>query len=670
MRAQRLDVAKTIYYRRRAGTLGLLEELVADIAGRDARAVEFFRRLGRTRHQFDLPIGNVFAADATPWAPDTTYAPGDIVANGANAYVCAAGGISAGSGGPTGGGADIVDGGVTWSFYNPLGALVPAVIEGLAGANSRTPAGGFADLRNAYAAASTGGAFDEFAYTADLRAGAQSFGWYNISHLGMFVWWLQSFPILGATPVAAPLAAGQISPCYSFDPSGRQIPLFAPSSRTSASFGDDWVSPNEWQLPVAVREVLWNAYPDELYQSAFWVALGGGTAPAPVPRSEVDIHPESGLFSFIASPPEGTILSQYHFGLMSTVGAGGFPLSLLESLAVPATTTAVSDNAGLAAALAAIGADVTVVIQNSQTYTGLAGTLAIAGNTLALTCLDGQRPMIRWIGGGGTTWTIDGQGGNLIIQGIWLQGADLVLTGSFESVTLRFVTLDPGTAGGPGVLIGTAIDGVPLPPMHLRVQASITTLTLQRCITGPILTEKNISSGETGAIEQLTAADSIIQAINTGGSTQDYALQTEIGDISLARCTVLGPSAIHRLDASECIFDDVTIAEDQQHGCVRFSAIAEGSKLHAPYRCVTVPPRGPIFVSRCFGEPNYARLLRLADNAIVNPGSGDTVLGGAQNESEMGAYQSEGVTLKKRGLVLKFEEYAPLGVFPVWIDAD
>jgi hypothetical protein len=133
---------------------------------------------------------------------------------------------------------------------------------------------------------------------------------------------------------------------------------------------------------------------------------------------------------------------------------------------------------------------------------------------------------------------------------------------------------------------------------------------------------------------------------------------------------VLGPSAIHRLDASECIFDDVTIAEDHQHGCVRFCAIAEGSKLHAPYRCVTVSPRGPVFVSRRFGEPSYARLLRLADNAIVNPQPGDTILGGAQNESEMGAYQSEGVSLKKRGLVLKFEEYAPLGVFPVWIDAD
>ena len=150
-RAQRLDVAKTIYYRRRAGTLGLLEELVADIAGRDARAVEFFRRLGRVRHQFDPPIGNAFAADIPAWAPDTIYAAGTIVSNDASAYVCAAGGISAAAGGPSGAGAAIADGGVTWNFDEPLGSLVPTVIEGLAGADSRTPAGGFADLRNTYA---------------------------------------------------------------------------------------------------------------------------------------------------------------------------------------------------------------------------------------------------------------------------------------------------------------------------------------------------------------------------------------------------------------------------------------------------------------------------------------------------------------------------------------
>src|SRR3954471_2963496 len=143
-RAQRLDVAKTIYYRRRSGTLGLLEELAADIAGRDARAGEFFRRLGRTRHQFDPAIG-----------PVPTYRPGRAPGS--------------------------------------------AVIEGLAGAISGTPAGGYADLRNDYAAHASAGAFDEYAHVADLRRGRQSAGWHNIPHLGVFVWWLYAFPIRGGT---------------------------------------------------------------------------------------------------------------------------------------------------------------------------------------------------------------------------------------------------------------------------------------------------------------------------------------------------------------------------------------------------------------------------------------------------------------------------------------
>src|SRR6516225_7922175 len=62
-RGQRLDVAKTIYYRRRTGTLGILEEIAHDITGWDARVVEFFRRLGRTRHNFDPEIGLPAASD-------------------------------------------------------------------------------------------------------------------------------------------------------------------------------------------------------------------------------------------------------------------------------------------------------------------------------------------------------------------------------------------------------------------------------------------------------------------------------------------------------------------------------------------------------------------------------------------------------------------------------
>jgi hypothetical protein len=140
--------------------------------------------------------------------------------------------------------------------------------------------------------------------------------------------------------------------------------------------------------------------------------------------------------------------------------------------------------------------------------------------------------------------------------------------------------------------------------------------------------------------------------------------------VSLSRTTVLGPAAVHRLDASECILDDTATVEDAQHGCVRFCAYARTSTLHAPYRSVMVPAVGPLFMSRRFGTPNYARLARLADNAIVAPQAGDTILGGAQNGSEMGAFCGEDVALEKRGLAIKFEEYAPLGIYPVWIDAD
>src|SRR5712692_11498936 len=47
----RADVAKTIYYRRRKGTLPMLEELARDVTGWPAHAVEFFELLGWTQYR-------------------------------------------------------------------------------------------------------------------------------------------------------------------------------------------------------------------------------------------------------------------------------------------------------------------------------------------------------------------------------------------------------------------------------------------------------------------------------------------------------------------------------------------------------------------------------------------------------------------------------------------
>jgi hypothetical protein len=144
-RGQRLDVAKTIYYRRRKGTLAVLEEIAFDITGWDAKVAEFFRRLGRTRHGLDPAIG-------VPLTKED-------------------------------------------------GIATLQLTEDLVGRLTRTGIGGLADLRNAYGASKADSAFDEFFHTADFRRGRGQTGWHNIPRLGTFLWRLKSFGTDATTPV-------------------------------------------------------------------------------------------------------------------------------------------------------------------------------------------------------------------------------------------------------------------------------------------------------------------------------------------------------------------------------------------------------------------------------------------------------------------------------------
>jgi hypothetical protein len=50
------------------------------------------------------------------WVGSTSFAAGDIVVNGTNAYICVADGVSASSGGPTGTGTAISDGSCVWNY--------------------------------------------------------------------------------------------------------------------------------------------------------------------------------------------------------------------------------------------------------------------------------------------------------------------------------------------------------------------------------------------------------------------------------------------------------------------------------------------------------------------------------------------------------------------------
>ena len=107
-----------------------------------------------------------------------------------------------------------------------------------------------------------------------------------------------------------------------------------------------------------------------------------------------------------------------------------------------------------------------------------------------------------------------------------------------------------------------------------------------------------------------------------------------------------------------------------QDGCVRFSAYASGSALPRQYESVAVAPRAPLFTSRDFGQPAYAQLLDSVDSAIITSASAKdaTISTGAEDGSEMGAYARDKNPIKERSILIKYQEYMPLGLVPVIID--
>jgi hypothetical protein len=487
-RGQRLDVAKTIYYRRRKGTVAVLEEIATDITGWDARVVEFFRRLGRTRHNFDPALVDPAASSADD--------------------------------------------------------LTLQLAEGLTGQWTHTMIGGWADLRNAYGASQAQSpfsiaktirppsAFDEYFHTADFRAGRGRSGWYNIHKLGVFVWRLISFATGQTTPV-------QSGNCFTFDPTGRRIPLFAASSRP---LGDTWVSPQEWQLATPISTPLLAAAlanpatqpvyaefaPDgvTLEQNSFGVYTQPGSFYELVDVSQITafpeamntshqimVMPEAGQFAVLHPPPKDPITVTYHYGFSAPMGAGPYDRRVLGQADNPTPSPMVNVTGGgnALAALLTLPPTGTVSINDSLTYNSSLPVTNIEQFTVM--AQNQNRPLIRMAPG--AVWIVNGiDQAALVLEGLWVSGGDIVLRGSFASVTLTCCTLDPGNAAIDESLsvFSQSIDGRELVPTRLWIEGEIEQLTIDRCILGPVRTRDG------GEVETLNAGNSILQSIPTSAS--------------------------------------------------------------------------------------------------------------------------------------------------------
>ncbi|MEO8148079.1 MAG: hypothetical protein ABI723_10600 [Bacteroidia bacterium] len=659
-RGRRIDVAKTIYYRRRKGTPRILEELISDITGWEGKLVEQFQKLGRSRHGLDPQPGN------------------------------------------------------------------------LAGRYSGTLPGGWADLRNQRISELTNGPFEEYFHTPDMRLHNGLNGRYAIPKLAFYLYRLTAFPAVGVTPFA--LSDGL---SFTFDPSGRDIPLFSKRFRPTDWDWDQWHSAFEWELPAPIPcRLLGHAeysFAEEIIQKLIDNGLSPGAAVelsrlsglrfknegsliniletftnkieildpknfmlllslalvtdcgkqallpdantnldkplqtssiavgfgspftgfisveditaarldtwTVVTNKELAIDAEKGRFKF-SNPPAGDILVAYNYGFSGTIGAGTYDRSWIKKS---------KPDKNLSKGGIIISSDLMdsgiAQIDDSRTYGPVPDQLNVIN--LVLQSENNQRPYLRLE----DNWVFD-SGANmnsvLTLDGLWIGSVGnlinkaIILRGDYECVVIKNCTLDPGGS--------VNAKNETLFPLTLSIEGNVENLCLESSILGPVKLES------TGNVEEVYISDCIIQSIDT----TIKALQLDKGKVNIQRTTIFGDVDVHRLEASETLVTRTADVTDTQNGCFRFSAAPVNSRLPHPYESFLFEKDSNYwFTSHRFGDPGFAQL---SDAAPKN------ILRGAENGSEIGAFSHLLNPIKLEGLRSKIDEYMPFGLIPIFIN--
>lgn len=219
--------------------------------------------------------------------------------------------------------------------------------------------------------------------------------------------------------------------------------------------------------------------------------------------------------------------------------------------------------------------------------------------------------------------------GTLVIDGLLMEGTVRVLSGNLGRLRLSHSTVVPG--------IGevTATSG----NRDLGIE-------LVRTICGRIALD--------AAVLSLRIEESIINGKIVGDAP--VAVAAAQTAVSLVRSTLLGSVSALRIDADSTIVTGLITAARRQQGCVRFSYILPGSVVPRRYRCqpdlalserarelglqstseLTEDERElirfrltPLFTSTRYGDPGYGQLGRSCAEEIRT---------GGENGAEMGAF--------------------------------
>ncbi|MBT2442696.1 hypothetical protein J7E93_21815 [Streptomyces sp. ISL-36] len=571
-----------------------------------------------------------------------------------------------------------------------------------------------ADLRHGDALELLDGPFDTLPHTVDVRPPGSDGGWFNIPHLGLFVWPIGSSWLQGVTPYPV---GDPDDGRYRVDPLGADRPMFV---RPAPEGGIEQFAQEEHVPGLARRRPLFHELEERrapFAQGRTPVERFFGKSPVfrihvakeeadplvEVPatrlrvcdlttwrRPEADhvlVDPVLGRISFPLPAPPHRVRIDHAYGSGGDVGAGAYgrfdsldavldrPVDWQRSVGTARDPDHPVDHTRLRDAV-----DAWNTWQDDRR--GVFGVIAVTDSHRYVEALTGDHA-IR-LGEGNKLVVIaartrrapDGVDPAAVQRtgDVEPSGVRPCLVGDIEVSGTAAADREPGELAFDGLLIdgglklldnGTArlgriaVHNCGIVPARggIRITGGDAELAVEihRSLVGPVTLP--------ATVRRLRIEGSVVQA--HGGAR---AIDAVAADAALAGSTVLGETVVRELSADGTLFTAPVQVERHQSGCVRFCYVPPGSKTPRRYRCqpeaavedvpLSLAPEvrtrlAPRFVSTDFGHFGYAVLAFDSPPELVS---------GAEHGLEIGAFGSAQRSQRLANLVNALDEYLPFGL--------
>jgi hypothetical protein len=401
------------------------------------------------------------------------------------------------------------------------------------------------------------------------------------------------------------------------------------------------------------------------------------------PHGYVAVDPELGRIVFPPSElPEGDVLVSYHYAFGMDIGGGEYERANVVKAEIP--TYRVNGSTEFPTVRAACErwahdnpASAVIELTENRAYQEPLHIELKEGQSLEIRASNGVRPVIDlldWRASRPDALTITGAAGSCItLDGILVTGRGIDIRGTFDEIVFRHCTLVPGWS-----LHQDARPRRPAEPSLSFMDASPRVL-IDRCIIGTIhATQEDILTDPI----TMRISESIVDATGNEliaiGSPEQEAAPIAL---TVTKSTILGRVHTHTVELAEnSIFTGQVRVARRQHGCVRYCYIPPGSHTPARYCCqpdladkilddaakLEHLPRSelhglrraewlrlePQFITTRYGEPAYCRLAR---------GCADEIAHGAEDRAELGVFHDLFEQQRLANLRNRLVEYVPAG---------